>query len=242
MVDLIIPIYNEGNQILKLMKTFQEKLQINIKVYLCYDHSDDNVFDYKEELSKFNYPIIFTKNISTGPCLAVITGLKQSNSSCKIVYPADDFLNIELIQTMYQKFLEEDADIVVASRFIKGGSMIGCPILKSLLVRTASSTLYFLSSIPVRDASNGFRLFSSRLLEKVKIESKLGFAYSLELLVKCHRMKMNIKEVPAKWEERNVGKSNFKIFKWIKEYLKWYMYGMQTFWLQKKYPIDINEK
>lgn len=242
MVDLIIPIYNEGEQILKLMKILQEKLKINFKVYLCYDHSDDNIFDYKEELSKFNYPIILTKNISTGPCLAVVTGFKQSNSKCKIVYPADDFLNIELIETMYQKFLEEDADIVVASRFIKGGSMIGCPILKSLFVRTASLTLYYLSSIPVRDASNGFRLFSSRLLEKVKIESKLGFAYSLELLVKCHRMKMNIKEVPAKWEERNVGKSNFKIFKWIKEYLKWYIYGMQTFWLQKKYPIDINEK
>ena len=72
--------------------------------------------------------------------------------------------------------------------------MKNCPLIKSILVRTASFTLYFLSSIPVRDASNGFRLFSRKLLKQIKIESKVGFAYSLELLVKCHRLKKNIVE------------------------------------------------
>ena len=69
---------------------------------------------------------------------------------------------------MYDKFLSEKADIVVASRFIKGGTMVGCPFLKAILVRTASTTLYLLSSIPVRDASNGFRLFSDRLRQDAK--------------------------------------------------------------------------
>ena len=140
---------------------------------------------------------------------------------------------------MYKVYLDHNADIVVASRFVKGGSMVGCPFIKSILVRIASSTLYFFSSIPVKDASNGFRLFSKKLLEKVKIESKLGFAYSLELLVKCNRLNMKILEVPAQWEERSVGESNFKIFKWLNEYIKWYVYGLQTFWLKKKYPINI---
>ena len=75
-----------------------------------------------------------------------------------IVYPADDFLNIQLIDKIYDKF-KKGADVVVCSRFIKGGSMNGCPLIKSILVRTASFTLYWLSSIPVKDASNGFRMF-----------------------------------------------------------------------------------
>ena len=95
---------------------------------------------------------------------------------------------------------------------MKGGSMKGCPLIKSVLVRLASSTLYLFSSIPVKDASNGFRLFSRKLIEEVEIESKVGFAYSLELLVKCNRLKMKIVEIPAKWEERSVGESSFKIF------------------------------
>jgi len=138
---------------------------------------------------------------------------------------------------MYSTFKQEN-DIVVASRFIKGGSMKGCPLIKSILVRLASSTLYFLSSIPVRDASNGFRLFSRKLLNVVKIESKVGFAYSLELLAKCNRLKFNITEIPAQWEERSEGSSRFKIFKWLPQYLKWYFYGLSTTWLRRK-PKDV---
>ena len=121
---------------------------------------------------------------------------------------------------------------------MEGGSMKGCPLLKSVLVRLASSTLYFLSSIPVRDASNGFRLFSKKLLDNVKLESKLGFAYSLELLVKCNRLKFKIVELPAQWEERSEGSSRFKIFRWLREYLKWYFYGLKTFWLKIDQPIN----
>ena len=148
------------------------------------------------------------------------------------MYPADDLLNINIIDEMYLSFTKNN-DIVVASRFIKGGSMKGCPLIKSILVRVASTTLYLLSSIPVRDASNGFRLFSRRLLNTVNIESKIGFAYSLELLVKCNRLKLKIAEIPAQWEERSEGSSRFKIIKWLPEYLKWYFYGLSTTWLKK---------
>ena len=125
---------------------------------------------------------------------------------------------------MYNSF-KDGNDIVVASRFIKGGSMKGCPILKSILVRLASSTLYLLSSIPVKDASNGFRLFSRNLLSKIAIESQVGFAYSLELLAKCNRLNYKISEIPAQWEERSEGSSRFKVFKWLPQYLKWYIYA-----------------
>ena len=102
-------------------------------------------------------------------------------------------------------------------------------------VRFASATLFLFSSIPVQDASNGFRLFSRNLLNSVKIESKLGFAYSLELLAKCNRLGFKIKEIPAQWEERSEGSSRFKVFKWLPDYLKWYFYGLETTWLRKKY-------
>ena len=107
-------------------------------------------------------------------------------------------------------------------------------LLKSVLVRAASYSLYYLSSIPVKDASNGFRLFSRKLLNEVEIESEVGFAYSLELLAKCNRLKYKISEVPAMWEERSEGQSRFKIFKWLPQYLKWYVYGILTTWLKLK--------
>lgn len=232
MIDIIIPIYNEGAQVVKLLDLFKKDIKNNFSVFLCYDDDGDNIFNYENNLKKFSFKIELVKNKSYGPCGAVKTGLKKSISSCKLVYPADDFINTKIIDIMFDKF-NDGADIVVASRFIKGGSMKGCPLLKSILVRSASFTLHTFSSIPVRDASNGFRLFSRKLLNEVNIESQVGFAYSLELLVKCHRLKFKIAEVPALWEERSEGESKFKIFKWLPQYLKWYIYGLQTTWLGK---------
>ena len=231
-IEIVIPIFNEGKKVIKLLDLFQSNIKNKIRVLLCYDLDTDNVFEYKSVLKDYKFNVTLVKNPTTGPCAAIKKGLYFGNSDCVIVYPADDLLNIDIIDKMYESFKREN-DIVVASRFIRGGSMKGCPLLKSILVRLASSTLYMLSSIPVRDASNGFRLFSRKLLNTVTVESTVGFAYSLELLVKCQRLKLKIYEIPAQWEERSEGSSRFKIFKWLPEYLKWYFYGLSTFWLRK---------
>jgi len=232
-LEIVIPVYNEGENILKLLKIFNNFVKTNFKVLICYDLKDDDIFKFEDQFKKFNFDIKLIKNPSTGPLTAIKQGFLEGNSDAVIVYPADDFLNYKLLDKMYNKYLDGN-DIVVASRFIKGGSMKNCPFIKSIIVRTASLTLYLLSSIPVKDASNGFRLFSRKLLNEVKIDSKIGFAYSLELLVKCHRLKKKIAEVPALWEERSEGKSRFKLFRWIPQYLKWYLYGLGTTWLRFK--------
>ena len=232
-LEIIIPVYNEGEKILRLLNELNNYVKTNFKVLICYDLENDDLFNFKNEFKKLNFDINLIKNPSSGPLSAIKQGFSLGNSDAVIVYPADDFLNYKLLDKMYEKYLD-GSDVVVASRFMKGGSMKNCPLLKSILVRTASFTLYFLSSIPVRDASNGFRLFSRKLLNEVQIESKIGFAYSLELLVKCHRLRKKIAEVPALWEERSEGQSRFKLFKWIPQYLKWYLYGLGTTWLKRK--------
>ena len=237
--DLIIPIYNEGKNLLKLFKHLKKSIKSNYRILLCYDSDKDDVFRFVNQLKNINNEFILVKNKYDGPCGAIISGFEFSDEfECTIVYPADDFINGVIVDQMYNKFLE-GYDIVAPSRFMKGGSMIGCPMIKSILVRFASFTLYKFSSIPIEDASNGFRLFSRKLLQSVKIESKLGFAYSLELLVKAERMKLKITQIPSKWEERSKGMSRFKIFKWLRQYLTWYFYGIRTSWFgEKKINLD----
>ena len=232
-LEIIVPVFNEGEKILKLMEFFKSNIKTKFRVLFCYDLENDNIFAYKEKFKNFNFEILLIKNSSRGPCSAIKQGFKAGNSDCVIVYPADDFINFGILDLMYNHYLNGN-HIVAASRFMKGGSMKNCPLLKSILVRFASFTLYYLSSIPIKDASNGFRLFSRKLLNEIDIESKVGFAYSLELLAKCNRSGYKISEVPAQWEERSEGSSRFKIFRWLPQYLKWYIYGLSTTWLRKK--------
>ena len=99
-----------------------------------------------------------------------------------MVYPADDDYNPGILDLMFPKWKEEHCEIVAASRFIPGGCMVGCPWLKATLVRGAAFTLYHLAGLPTHDPSNGFRLFSRRVLDHFAIESTAGFVYSIELL------------------------------------------------------------
>jgi hypothetical protein len=149
-----------------------------------------------------------------------------------LVFPADDTYNARIIDPMVRAF-QDGCDVVVASRFMPGGGMEGCPWLKGILVRGSSWTLSRFARLPARDASNGLRLFSRRLLDRVEIESSQGFVYSIELLAKCHRLGWRIGEVPAQWFQRTKGESRFRVVKWLPAYLRWYGYAFATTYLRR---------
>jgi dolichol-phosphate mannosyltransferase len=128
---------------------------------------------------------------------------------------------------------DKGCDIVCASRFMPGGSMVGCPWLKAVMVRTANFTLHHFARLPTHDASNGFRLFSRRVIDEIVIESDRGFCYSIELLVKCHRLGWRIGEVPAHWYQRKHGTSRFQVIKWLPAYMRWYAYAFATTYLKR---------
>jgi len=115
---------------------------------------------------------------------------------------------------MVEQF-KNGCDIVCGSRFMPGGCMVGCRWLKATLVRSSAFALHHVARLPTRDPSNGMRLFSRRVLDQIPIESQVGFAYSLELLVKSHRLGWKIGETPLHWYERKQGQSRFRVLKWL---------------------------
>jgi len=220
--DLIIPVFKE-KKIIKLI----DYIFINSKnfnnIFLCYDDDNDITLKIlKESHYISNKKIILVKNLLTGPCEAVKTGIQKSNTNSVIVYPADDYNNGLLLDKMHKLF-NEGYDVVCPSRFIKGGAIKNCPFIKLLIVKIVSFCLYYLSSLNIKDPTNGFRLFSKQLIDKHFIESKKGFAYSLELLIKAKKYNLRIIEIPAIWIERKDRKSSFKIIEWSRDYLKWFL-------------------
>ncbi len=221
--DIIIPVYNEGDNIVKLIKYLLNSSKNISNIYICFDFDNDSsVIAIKNSEFGNNKNIILLKNLHSGPCEAVKSGFYHSKSKVVVMYPADDFHNGLLLDKMYEYFLN-GYDVICPSRFMKGGIMKNCPLLKSILVRIASFTLYYFARIKTKDPTNGFRMFSRKLLNNVSIKSNEGFAYSIELLVKAKHLNLNIIEVPSIWIEREDRKSSFKIIKWSKSYIKWYL-------------------
>ena len=220
--DIVIPVFNEGDNIIKLIEYLQKSSDRIEKIYICYDFENDSSLQaINDSKYKKDSKIILVKNLKKGPCEAVKKGFSQSKSMSVVMYPADDFFNGLLLNKMHDYYLK-GYDVICPSRFTKDGIIKNCPLLKYLIVRIVSFTLYYFARTKTKDPTNGFRMFSKKLLNNVKIESEQGFAYSIELLVKAKKLKYKIIELPSIWIERDDRKSSFKIFKWSTAYLKWY--------------------
>ena len=224
-LDIIVPVFREEGNISKTIEEIFKISEINFRVLVVYDFDEDPTI----QVIKNNFhksQIICLKNKYQGLNGAIKTGFENIQSKATLLYPADDHENFNLISKMFYKFCE-GYDIVCASRFIDGGSYEGAPIIKRLIVKFVSFTLTNFTSLPTKDATNGFRLFSKSIVEKFPIESKRGFTFSIELLAKAHRNNYKITELPEKWPVRTSGKSKFSYYT-IPFYFKWYLYILMS--------------
>ena len=241
-IDIVIPVYNEGSNILPVLESFRKSVRTPYRVLICYDRDDDNTLPVVRKFQKSvgsqpeaqsPEPIVeFIKNPSRGPLEAILAGFRATTAPMVLMIAADDDYNAPIIDEMARQ-VREGAEIVVASRFIRGGYMRDCPWLKAFLVRTSAWALYHVARLPSRDASNGFRMFSRRVIDRIPIESKVGFAYSIELLVKAHRLRWKVVDVAAGWQERKSGRSRFAVIKWLPQYLIWFRYAFATTYLRR---------
>jgi len=233
-LDIIVPVYNEAANIVATLRALAENVKTPNRILICYDHEDDDTLPaIRQNRQSFpNLVIDFARNRGTGVHGAVMTGFADSKAPFVLVFPADDDFNAHVIDSMVAKG-QTGYDIVCASRFMAGGGMHGCPWLKAALVRAGNFTLYHLARLPTHDSSNGFRLFSRQVIEQINIESQQGFTFSLEMLVKCHRLGWRIAEVPVRWFQRVNGRSRFQVMKWLPDYLRWYGYAFATTYLRR---------
>ncbi len=128
----------------------------------------------------------------------------------------------------------DGADVVAASRYMRGGSQVGGPLPQATdeprrrpvapLVRRGRAP-----TIP----TNNFKLYARRFLDTVTIESTAGFELALELTVKATLAGRRVAEVPTTWRDRTAGQSNFKLRKWLPHYLHWYAAAFRGRWLRR---------
>jgi len=233
-LDIIIPVYNEGENIVAVLRGLSREVKTPARVLICYDRPDDDTLpavranpDAYQGLA-----VEFVRNPSRGAHAAIMAGFAASTAPLVVVYPADDDFNPGILDRMVA-LARQGCDVVCASRFIPGGTMRGCPWLKATLVRSAAFTLHHFARLPTHDPTSGFRLFSRRVIENLPVESDQGFTYSIELLVKAHRLGWRIGEVPALWFERKHGASRFRVLRWLPAYLRWYGYAFATTFLRR---------
>ena len=223
-VTIVVPVYNEGDNIRQTLAELDAKVRVDAEVWLVYDRDDDTTVPPARELegkTRLSFRLVRNK-YGRGALNAIKTGLVDATDDFVVVTMADLCDPPEVINEMVAAAERENADIVCASRYMKGGKQYGGPKFKGFLSHAAGLLLCWFARLPTHDPTNSFKLYRKSFLNTVTVESTGGFELGLELVVKAHLARRRIVEVPTTWRDRVAGKSNFKLWKWLPNYLKWF--------------------
>lgn len=228
-LQIVIPVYNEGENIGKTLAEIENNITTPHSILLVYDFDEDNTIPVVNEIIREqNATNIFLirNRYGKGVLNAIRTGFDSAKDGVVLVVMADSSDELSVVDTMFEK-INQGYDIVCGSRYMKGGKQVGGPIIKGLLSRIASKSLHLITGIPTHDITNSFKMYRRAVLDDMKIESRGGFEIGMEIIIKAFFKGYKITEIPSTWRDRTAGKSRFRLLRWLPAYIRWYLYAIR---------------
>jgi len=207
---IIIPTYNEKQNIARLIPAIFELQIINLELIIVDDNSPDNTAEVAQELSQ-HYPIhLIKRRRKLGLGSAYIAGFKKALSlGADFIFEMDaDFShNPQDIPRMLEA--AQKSDLVIGSRKIKGGKIVGWNLWRKFISNGAMWFSRLCLGLKIKDVTAGFRVFKRKVLETIpldKIKSN-GYAFQEEMLYRTQKAGFKITEIPVTFTDRKQGKS-----------------------------------
>jgi dolichol-phosphate mannosyltransferase len=256
--SIVIPTYNESENILGLISEIEKKLPTShfTEIIIVDDNSPDGtgklVENYiKEEKAKNekenssnvrNYKVkIVHRTAKNGLIPAILDGVKKSSGKYVLIMDADFSHPPEVIPKMMREVALNPNSIIIGSRFIEGGKVVGWPQRRKILSMGASSLARLgLNVKRVKDPMSGFFALPRELIQNISIDTK-GYKILLEILVK--NKEIAIKEIPYTFTDRQSGKSkmNYNVIVNYGEAI-WQLYRHGQKSSQVKISEQVNKK
>ena len=236
MLYMLLPMYNEQDSIVKLLKNIERvypKLNDRLQIIIVDDGSSDNslrrVHEYSQGRGILAVQVLpHGKNMGLGQAMRTgIYYLAKIVGDTDIVFTmdADNTHNPEYMVDL-KKSIDQGNDIVVASRYCSDGDERGLKLYRSILSRGASLLLGSVFRCKgIRDYTCGYRAYRGRLLKEAyqrygeKLIREDGFTCMAELLIKLHPLAKKVAEVPMvlRYDLKH-GASKMKIISTIMRY------------------------
>lgn len=211
----IIPTYNEKENIQDLIDEII-KAAPTVQILVIDDDSPDGTAVLVSGLaSRLNNVHLIIRKEKKGRGLAGIVGFQYAieQGFDYIIEMDADFSHNPKYIPMFLKEIET-MDVVVGSRLVNGGGIVGRDCIRNLITKLASIYLRAILGINIKDITSGFRCFRRQVLEDVPWPTLISQGPSIveEVLYIACKKGYRIKEVPIIFEERKRGKSklNFK--------------------------------
>jgi glycosyltransferase involved in cell wall biosynthesis len=221
-LSIVMPVFKEGEAVDPIIRAIVRDVRTAHEVIVVYDFDEDPTVPVIGRLAA-ELPAVrgHRNDLGRGVLNAMKAGIAAGGGSYVLITMSDGSDEPHIVDSMVA-YARDGADVVAASRYMRGGHQIGGPIFKRLMSRAAGLTLHWFAGVRTHDSTNNFKLYTRSFLDAVTIESQAGFELALELTVKATLDGRKVAEVPTTWRDRTAGQSNFKLRKWLPHYLRWY--------------------
>ncbi len=208
-LTIVVPTYNERDRLGELVDALFEsagRAGLALEVVIVDDHSPDGTGQVADDLAGTRRMRVVHRSGKLGLGTAVVAGFGVASADIVGVMDADFSHPPALVPHLFEAMRAHRADLVVASRYVPGGSTPDWPIRRRLLSRLACLLARPLS--PVHDAASGFFLIRAAIARRVTIKAG-GFKICLELLVRGWPRRLV--EVPYRFDDRELGESKMSL-------------------------------
>jgi len=224
-VSIIVLVHNEGDAVRPVIERLMESVQLANEVLVVYDQEGDITLPTLRDLcTKYTNLRLVHNQVRRGPAGAIRAGFSAARAPVVVVTMSDGCDDPAQIDTL-TRLVERGVVVAAASRFMRGGQRVGGPWMKGIISRIAGVSLHGIARVGTHDATNSFKAYSREFVNTVGIESAEGFEVGIELVAKARRFRLPVAEIPTIWLDRTFGASNFRLLRWLRHYLRWYLYA-----------------
>jgi dolichol-phosphate mannosyltransferase len=251
-LSIVLPTYNESQNIVKMLDSIAQTLSPdatgNAEIIVVDDNSPDGTADiasmHAKEIcnNKKLHVEIIRRDGKFGLSSAIVAGLQSATGDMLVVMDGDFSHPPQVIPSIIEPLQDSNCDIVVASRYVKGGSVIGWPFKRRLMSKGATKIAQYGLGIEVKDPVSGFFAFRRDIIHGIKFDA-IGYKMLLEILVKTKGAR--VKEVPYTFINRRLGTSKLDtciMFDYIRAVMRLYRYGKSMTQKEKRKSVHFLSK
>lgn len=209
---VIIPTFNEKENIRSIVAAVKD-LSVSFDVLVVDDGSPDGTANIVRDLQKNVAGLYLEERTGKlGLGTAYIHGFKWALAhSYDYIYEMDaDFShNPQDLVRMAAVLTKDEADVVVGSRYVKGGGVIDWPRKRLWLSKGASFYVRMITRMPVNDVTAGFVGYQRKVLGALDLDKIrfVGYSFQIEMKFASWTTGFRIKEIPILFKDRELGKS-----------------------------------
>jgi len=214
-LSLVIPAYNEEQNIRTTIEAFHNELKVNKidhEILVINDNSKDAteivLLNLEKEIKELRH---VNNTPPNGFGFAVKKGIENYSGDYVAIVMADLSDDPKDVVKMFNKAIEGNYDAVFGSRFMKGGKTYDYPKYKMVFNRFLNNLLKIMFWIKYNDTTNAFKMYKRTTMDGLKPFLSNHFNLTVELPLKTIIRGYSYTVIPNSWRNRKNGKSNLKL-------------------------------